>query len=126
MKPIGKNWRLMRKHIHNCKETELWEFTAENDAVAALTFTQCIACMLEEETTGHYLTHSFIEHDGGWVDESCALPVQDEDILPDLPIWYKGAGIYDESENPILLWGESLTQIDIGDYCYYLEQAGDE
>ena len=120
MKPMSHNWRVMRKHNHDGKTTELWEFSAENDAAAAQTFTQCIAGMLEEDTTDHYLIHSYIEYRGGWVDESCAMPVQDEDILPDLPPWYRGPGIYDEIENPILLWGESLTQFDLGDYHYWV------
>jgi hypothetical protein len=112
---------VIRKHIHRGQIQTLWEFDAATEAEARRLFVSCIVEMLEADDTGHYLSHSYIETEGGWVDESCALPYMREDILPAIPSWYEGPGIYDESDNLVILYSDENTdRMTLGDWDYSL------
>jgi hypothetical protein len=112
---------IMQKPMHRSGENELLEFSADTEQSARHTFCSFIVEMLEADDTGHYISTIFEQRPEGWVDLTLAEPILPEDILPELPKWYRGPGIYDESENLIILFDETdLDRIWFPDYTYYL------
>lgn len=124
-------YEIKRTHRHRNTESHILEIVeADSLELAKEAFTDYVAGVLADDTTGHYLFIRFIEQDGGFVDSALAYP-QKSDILPELPAWYQGAGFYDESENLILLYAagahkacdDDVDLLIIGDYRYELAAA---
>lgn len=127
-------YEIKRTHRHRNTESHILEIVeADSLELAREAFTDYVAGVLADDTTGHYLYVRFIEQDGGYVDQALAYP-QQSDILPELPAWYKGAGYYDESENLVLLYDSGIHKacdddvdfLIIGDYRYELAAAPQE
>jgi hypothetical protein len=112
---------IMQKPNHRPGETLLLEFEADTEQSARHTFCSFIVEMLEADDTGNFHSTIYEQRPDGWVDLTMAEPIQPEDILAELPKWYKGPGIYDESENLVISFDEtSLDRIWFPDYTYHL------
>lgn len=127
-------YEIKRTHLHRSGESQILEIVeADTYELAKEVFTDYVARILDNDTTGHYLFVRFVEQDDGYIDQALTYP-QKSDILPDLPSWYKGAGYYDKLENLILLYAagahkacdNDVDSLIIGDYRYELAAAPQE
>lgn len=121
-------YEIRRTHRHRSEDSIILD-TIETSSydTAKEVFTDYVAGVLADDTTGRFLFVRFISKDGGFIDEAIAYP-QPEDILQNLPNWYEGAGWYDSSENLLLLYDagnhssceDDVDHLFIGDYDYHL------
>ncbi len=120
-------YEIRRTHRQDSTDSKLLHTVeTSREDFAREVFTDYAATVLDQDTD-HFHYVRFIEKGGGFVNEAIAYP-QAEDILPQPPAWYKGAGFYDESENLILRYDagrDSGSEADvafllIGDYRYEL------
>lgn len=118
-------YEIRRTHRQDSTDSKLMHTVeTSREDFAREVFTDYAATVLDKDTDNFRYVR-FIEKSGGFVNEAIAYP-QAEDILPQPPAWYNGAGFYDKSDNLILRYdagrdsGNSadVAFLIIGDYRY--------
>lgn len=114
-----KYW-IVCKHVHRGWTDDLLQFEAKDDKEARAFLSNFIYSMLEEDDSGkHREVHFTRTADGKWLQDEIAQPTP-EDTIDALPTWFKGPGIYNESDALVMAADEqNIDQITLSDWHYY-------
>jgi hypothetical protein len=111
---------IIQKPVHRPGMNVLLEFAAADEAEARAFLSNFIYSMLEADDSGkHREVHFTRTADGKWLQDEIAQPTP-EDTIDALPTWFKGPGIYNESDALVMAADEqNIDQITLSDWHYY-------
>ena len=118
-------YRIVREWKRDSRIVDVMETSSfASEEAAKLWFSEYIHTMLSKDTSGNYRQEIYTPVGDGMFLDECSGLIEDE-----LPEWWQGCGIYDESEN--LVFGYNYAQkcpidliisFDDGNYIYRMER----